>query len=154
VKELFEPQHYPDLRQPAPLVSRGDGCGSSGWRRRAWTWQCRRLLRGSCRQVLPLRHPLRRRPVAQDVDADNKARRQRRPAGAPETPYDVTGWTLPMQMGVETIAIGEPVSDATRGSLKKLTSVEAIRGKVDGAGPVYAFSHNTKCVDPRRERHP
>src|SRR5579883_2264260 len=60
-------------------------------------------------------------------------------------PYDVTGWTLPMQMGVEVIAVSEPVSAVTRAALRKIERVEPIPGKVQGAGPVFAFSHNTNA---------
>ena len=38
----------------------------------------------------------------------------------PDAPYDVTGWTLPLQMGVETAAVLEPVSGEVRGGLKRL----------------------------------
>ena len=39
----------------------------------------------------------------------------------PDAPYDVTGWTLPIQMGVETAAVLEPVNNNVRASLKLLT---------------------------------
>jgi hypothetical protein len=71
-------------------------------------------------------------------------------AGAPappaQTPYDVTGWTLPIQMGVEVVAVTQPVSDATRRTLRKIERVEPIAGKVEGAGPVLAFSHNSNAA--------
>src|SRR5262249_47782575 len=70
------------------------------------------------------------------------------PAQAPATisqlPYDVTGWTLPMQMGVEVAAVREPVSDDGRRTLRKIETVE-VAGKVDGNGPVFAFSHNANA---------
>ena len=68
------------------------------------------------------------------------------PTSPPELPYDVTGWTLPMQMGVETVVVSEPVSDETRGRLRKIERVEPIPGKIDGTGPVFAFSHNTNAA--------
>lgn len=40
----------------------------------------------------------------------------------PDAPYDVTGWTLPIQMGVETAAVTDPVPAAIRSSLRKLDS--------------------------------
>ena len=68
------------------------------------------------------------------------------PAAATVTPYDVTGWTLPIQMGVEIVAVSQPVSDATRRTLHKIERVEPIQGKVEGAGPVFAFSHNSNAA--------
>jgi len=39
------------------------------------------------------------------------------PEGPPEQPYDAAGWTLPYQMGVEVVALGEPMSDEVRAAL-------------------------------------
>ena len=57
----------------------------------------------------------------------------------------MTGWTLPLQMGVEVVAVAEPVSTETRAGLRKLDRMEPIQGKVEGSGPVFAFSHNTNA---------
>jgi hypothetical protein len=71
-------------------------------------------------------------------------------AGAPaqptQTPYDVTGWTLPIQMGVEVVTVTQPVSDATRMTLHKIERVEPFAGKVEGSGPVFAFSHSSNAA--------
>jgi hypothetical protein len=40
----------------------------------------------------------------------------------PDAPYDVTGWTLPMQMGVETNAVNVPLDPAMRARIKRLTA--------------------------------
>ena len=73
------------------------------------------------------------------AEAAEAVRCRPRPAPAPPptttTPYDVTGWTLPIQMGVEVVAVTQPVSDATRASLRKIDRVEPIQGKVEGIGP-------------------
>jgi hypothetical protein len=37
-----------------------------------------------------------------------------------ETPYDVTGWTLPMQMGVNVVMVVEPVESDARAALKTI----------------------------------
>ena len=79
VKELFEPQQYPDLRQT--------------------------------------------------------------PNGPPIRPYDVAGWTLPMQMGVETAVVSEPLSESQRASLKRIDQVKLPVGAVEGTGSVYVLSH-------------
>jgi hypothetical protein len=83
VKELFEPQHYPDLRET--------------------------------------------------------------PNGPPKLPYDVTGWTLPMQMGVQIAPVLEPVTPAERGSLKKLDQFAPPSGSIDGTGSVFALSHKSNA---------
>ncbi len=80
VKELFEPQHYPDLRQG--------------------------------------------------------------PGGPPIKPYDVAGWTLPMQMGVEVAEVFEPVTDDQRGGLQRIDTVTWPVGGVDGSGAAYTLDHN------------
>lgn len=56
--------------------------------------------------VIPAAQPFR--PHVKDL-----LERQRYPdrltgRGEPETPYDVAGWTLPLQMGVEAVEIAEP----------------------------------------------
>ena len=58
----------------------------------------------------------------------------------------MTGWTLPIQMGVEVVAVSQPVNDATRQQLRKIERVEPPQGKVEGSGPVYAFSHNSNAA--------
>ncbi len=63
--------------------------------------------------------------------------------GLAQLPYDVTGWTLPLQMGVEVVAVSEPVGAEARTALRKLDSIDPVAGKIEGTGPVYSFSHNT-----------
>ncbi len=79
VKELFEPQHYPDLRET--------------------------------------------------------------PNGPPKLPYDVTGWTLPMQMGVQVAPVLQPIEASDHDALKKLDSFSPPPGNVSGAGNVFVLSH-------------
>jgi len=76
VKELFEPQHYPELREG--------------------------------------------------------------PNGPPIRPYDVAGWTLPMQMGVEVVSVVQP--GLSRDGLKLLDKLEPIPGGVQGTGGTYLIS--------------
>jgi hypothetical protein len=49
-------------------------------------------------------------------------------------------------MGVEVVAVTQPISDATRGTLHKIDRVEPIAGKVEGSGPVFAFSHTSNAA--------
>lgn len=49
------------------------------------------------------------RPFAKDLLEPQKYPEQRASPGGPiERPYDVTGWTLPLQMGVEAIEVAKP----------------------------------------------
>jgi hypothetical protein len=66
--------------------------------------------------------------------------------GLAQLPYDVTGWTLPMQMGVETVAVAEPVSAETRRSLQVVTKLDPLPGKVDGAGPVFSIARSSNAA--------
>ncbi len=43
-------------------------------------------------------------------------------------PYDVTGWTLPLQMGVEVAALTDPVSTEIKGQLENLTAIPRFTG--------------------------
>lgn len=51
-----------------------------------------------------------------------------------------------MQMGVTTVMVVEPVTSEARAALKKIDRVTPINGKVDGSGPVLAFSHNSNAA--------
>ena len=51
-----------------------------------------------------------------------------------------------MQMGVEAVAVSEPVGDEARHTLRRIDNVETIAGKVQGSGPVFAFSHNSNAA--------
>jgi hypothetical protein len=63
------------------------------------------------------------------------------PNGPPMRPYDVAGWTLPMQMGVETAVVSEPLNDSQRASLKLIDHVTPPPGGVQGTGSSYSLSH-------------
>lgn len=62
------------------------------------------------------------------------------PGGPPDLPYDVAGWTLPMQMGVETLAVTEPISAAARASLQPIQKAE-LSGTLAGTGKVILLPH-------------
>jgi hypothetical protein len=49
-------------------------------------------------------------------------------------------------MGVEVVSVAQPVTEATRRLLRKIEKVEPLAGKVEGAGPVFAFSHNSNAA--------
>ncbi len=56
-------------------------------------------------------------------------------------PYDVTGWTLPMQMGVKVDVVTDPVSDEQRSALELVSKIEPLSVSVEGAGPTFIISH-------------
>jgi hypothetical protein len=68
------------------------------------------------------------------------------PNGPPVLPYDVAGWTLPMQMGVEVAAVSQPISTEQRATLTRLDHLVAPAGSVQGVGPVYTISHRPNAA--------
>ncbi|RMD95074.1 MAG: hypothetical protein D6813_01060 [Calditrichaeota bacterium] len=62
------------------------------------------------------------------------------PGGPPIRPYDITGWTLPLMMGVETLEIDQPFE----APLEKISKVSYPKGELlsQGTGG-YLLSHNT-----------
>ena len=56
-------------------------------------------------------------------------------------PYDVTGWTLPMQMGVRVDAVTDPVGEDQRSALELVSKIDPLNVTVEGAGPTFVFSH-------------
>ncbi len=66
------------------------------------------------------------------------------PGGPPDTPYDATGWTLPLQMGVEVVDVRTPFEAAL-----ELES-EPIRppaGRVAGSGPAFIIEPTTNVAN-------
>jgi hypothetical protein len=61
-----------------------------------------------------------------------------RPGEQPERPYDVTGWTLPLQMGVKTVEVEEPFE----AELEVRENVSVPEGKIEGNGKFgYLIEH-------------
>jgi len=164
VKELFEPQHYPDLRPAAAGVggggggrgaaaAAGGGRGGGGRGAAAPTPAPPATPAAAAPTPAPATETAAAAPAAggggRGAGGGGRgaaASTTTNPLGSTfETPYDVTGWTLPMQMGVTTIMVVEPVSSETRAALKKIDRVAPIAGKVEGSGPVFAFSHNSNA---------
>ena len=63
------------------------------------------------------------------------------PGGPPQPPYDLAGWTLPMQMGVTVDRIDQAFNINTELITSKLRYRE---GSVDGNGS-YVFSNKDNC---------
>ena len=64
---------------------------------------------------------------------------RRSPNSPPEPPYDVTAWSLGMQMGVETVFVKFPLPDGAK--LTKLTEAPRLAGEAKGAGKEYVFAY-------------
>ncbi len=58
----------------------------------------------------------------------------------PKLPYDATGWTLPLQFGVDTVAIGIPLPADAMASLKRVDEART-EGGLQGSGSAFAISH-------------
>ncbi|HSR42743.1 MAG TPA: hypothetical protein VLL48_11240, partial [Longimicrobiales bacterium] len=60
------------------------------------------------------------------------------PGGPPDPPYDLAGWTLPIQMGVEVRRVDEPFQAETRPVDE--TGLAVPPGRVSGSGPIHLLS--------------
>ena len=66
-------------------------------------------------------------------------------SGKPKVPYDLAGWTLPLQMGIRVHKVAKPFK-ATTNSVNEL-SVKMPSGVVSGKSKKgYTFSHNTNAA--------
>ena len=65
------------------------------------------------------------------------------PESPPERPYDIAGWTLPLQMGVRTIAVVHPFE----ADLRQLPLLPAVQGTLDGTPEPtsYLFENRTNA---------
>jgi hypothetical protein len=96
--------------------------------------------------VIPMAQPFRN--YAKDLlEPQTYPMRPTRPGEVPARPYDVTGWTLPLQMGVETSKIDKPFE----AQLEKLSGVPQMKGEMvvakrGGAGFVVASGPNSKAT--------
>jgi Zinc carboxypeptidase len=68
------------------------------------------------------------------------------PTAPPKLPYDVTGWTLPMQMGVQVAPVLEPVDASNRAALHKLDQFTAPAGSLEGSGATFILSHKSNAT--------
>lgn len=85
------------------------------------------------------------RPYLMDLmEKQNYPTRFQYPGGPPDTPYDLAGWTLPMQMGVTVDKIKESFDVST----EKVTTVAGYyEGDVDGKASFgYALSANSNAA--------
>jgi len=62
-----------------------------------------------------------------------------------DLPYDVTGWTLPMQMGVRIDPVTDPITDDQLAHLKPVSGLDASPAEVQGSGGTYIVSHQSNA---------
>ena len=62
-----------------------------------------------------------------------------------DLPYDVTGWTLPLQMGVDVDAVTDPLAADQRTMMAKIDEVKLPEATIDGTGAVFTLSHKTNA---------
>jgi len=67
------------------------------------------------------------------------------PNGPPIRPYDVAGWTLPMQMGVEVNEVFKPVTAEQRAGLQRIEQAARPTGGVEGSGAVYTLDRQANA---------
>jgi hypothetical protein len=164
VKELFEPQHYPDLRPAggggggggrgaggaaggAAAAGGGRGGGGRGGAAAAPATTPAPAVTAAAPAAAPAETPAAGGGRGGGGRGAAGAAAAANPTGSSfETPYDVTGWTLPMQMGVNVVMVVEPVTSEARAALKKIDHVTPIVGKIEGSGPMFAFSHNSNAA--------
>jgi len=79
--------------------------------------------------VLLLAQPLRAL-VKTLLEIQRYPERRLYPGGPPERPYDVAGWTLPLQMGVQVVEVARPF----QARLQKVTEAVAIVGRISDLG--------------------
>lgn len=73
------------------------------------------------------------------------------PGGPPDLPYDVAGWTLPLQMGVETAAIEMPLPANFLNNLQPVTKAKLAGPLVSGNGPSYTAVWSNAAVQAAHE---
>src|SRR3984957_4814494 len=85
-------------------------------------------------------------PLVKELfDAQHYPDLRETPNSPPKLPYDVTGWTLPMQMGVLVAPVLEPVSAQERASLKKLDQYAPPTVGLDGNGGTFVVSRSSNA---------
>jgi hypothetical protein len=68
------------------------------------------------------------------------------PGGAPDLPYDVAGWTLPLQMGVDVHAVTMPLGADFVSKLRVLEKIAPPAGGLEGSGATFVFDHQSNAA--------
>jgi hypothetical protein len=62
-----------------------------------------------------------------------------------DLPYDVTGWTLPLQMGVRADEITDPLTPDELSHLKEVSQLDPPPSQIEGTGGTFVISHQTNA---------
>ena len=93
--------------------------------------------------IVPMAQPYRAH--AKDLlEPQRFPKMERWPGGPPEPPYDVAGWTLPYQLGVEAVAVDSPFALPARRPVEGLTV--ALPARCEG---VHGAARGGLALDPR-----
>jgi hypothetical protein len=68
------------------------------------------------------------------------------PGGAPDLPYDVAGWTLPINMGVEVAAVTMPLGNDARAKFRVIDKITPPAGSLEGSGATFVFDHQANAA--------
>jgi hypothetical protein len=63
-----------------------------------------------------------------------------------DLPYDVTGWTLPLQMGVRVDAVTDPLTQDQLSHLKDAAVLDGPPAQVEGSGTTFLISHRPNAA--------
>jgi hypothetical protein len=67
-------------------------------------------------------------------------------ASGAHLPYDITGWTLPLQMGVSVDEISDPITPEQRAAMTRVAQVKLPEVQVTNEGSVFAVSHKPNAA--------
>ena len=67
-------------------------------------------------------------------------------ASGAHLPYDITGWTLPLQMGVTVDAVSDPMTGEQRVAMSKVVQVRLPEAQVAGEGSTFVISHKPNAA--------
>ncbi len=113
--------------------------GVEVWRARApFTAAAKHYAAGSL--VIPLAQPFRAH-VKDLFERQDYPARYAYPGGPALPPYDVTGWTLPLQMGVDV----DPVPAGVEADLERVETAAPAAGVIRGAGAVVLLANRSNA---------
>jgi hypothetical protein len=133
------PAHQRDEGARAQLVNLLIADGVEVWRARS-PFMAGGTSYAAGAYVIPLAQPYRAH-VKDLLERQHYPVRYQYPGGPPVPPYDVTGWTLPPQMGVAVDSLGSPVE----ADLERVDSATVPPGRIAGRGDVVLLANGSNA---------